>query len=98
MTFKEDLITDLPIFVDPNDFGKVATYKGNPVNIQFYSVFEEISPMESGIESKRTWALAKTDDVAGAVHGDTLTVDGTVYTIMGIEHEDGDLSVLRLSL
>lgn len=98
MTFREDLITDLSIFVEPNDFGKIATYRGNPVNIQFYSVFEEISPMESGIESRKTWALAKTDDVAGAVHGDTLMVDETVYTIMGIEHEDGGLSVLRLSL
>lgn len=98
MTFKEDLINDLSIFVDPNDFGKVGTYKGNPINIQFYNVFEEISPMESGIESRKIWAVAKTGDVTDAVHGDNLTVDGIDYIIAGIEHEDGGLSVLRLTL
>ncbi len=97
MTFKDDLIADLHIFLDPNDFGDQATYKGNPINGQFFSGYENASPFESNVESRKTWFVVRSTDVPGVVHGDTITIGATVYTIMAIEPEDSELTILRLA-
>ena len=97
MTFKDDLITDLPIFLSSDEFGKKATYKGTEIDIQFYSPYEEASPMEMGIKSRRVWAVARASDVADAVDGDTLTVDGVDYSIK-VKPGDSGLTTLELFL
>jgi hypothetical protein len=85
--------------LNPGEYGKIATYKGNEINIQFYKSFDPASPFEVNIETSRVWAVARTSDVSDAIHGDTLTIDGTVYKIMGPpEPGDSGLTTLKLSL
>ncbi len=98
MSFKDHLTADLDVFLNTDEFGKLATFKGNSIKVQFYKSFDPASPGDVNIETRRVWAVAKTSDVGAAVHGDTLTVDGTAYKIIGIEPGDSDLTTLRLGL
>ncbi len=98
MAFQDNLTADLDIFLNTDEYGKTGTFKGNSIKIQFYKNFEAASPGDANIETRRVWAVAKTTDVAGAVHGDTLTVDGTAYKITGIEPGDSGLTTLKLGL
>ncbi len=98
MAFQDNLIADLDIFLNADEFGELATFKGNSIKVQFYKSFDPASPGDVNIETRRVWAVAKTNDVSEAVHGDTLTIDGMAYKIIGIEPGDSGLTTLRLGL
>ncbi len=96
MSFQDDMLTDLSVFFNPDEFGRQAIYKGNTIQGQLFSEYESAALFESSVESRKTWFVARSSDVLDAVHGDTLTIDGVAYKIIEIEPEDSGITALRL--
>lgn len=100
MSFQSDMTADLAVFLA--DFGVSATYTpaggaGAAISVLFDN---EYAPMNLGgveVESLGPAAQCKTSDVSGAAHGDTLTIDGTRYSIIGVHPDGTGLTVLLLS-
>jgi len=51
----------------------------------------------AGVASSEPGAVCKSSDVAGARHGDTLTVNGATYAVIGVEPDGSGITILRLS-
>ena len=85
MPFTEDLSQ----FVDPAAFGRAATWNSTTVNGIFDNGF---LPVDAGgeirFETLTPQFICRTADVAGATHGQSVTIDGVAYLITGI-HPDG---------
>jgi hypothetical protein len=109
MTLAQDLTGDLPGFLDPDEFGTAATYIGytisaggrtaitKSINVIFDDAFDVISPITGEVELTRPQAIVRGSDTPAAEHDQTLTVNGTIYKIIGIRPEGTGLTVLILS-
>ena len=89
---------DLTVFFDTADFGDAATLtvSGVPssVNVIFdRAYFEPLGQFESA--QPMAWLAAT--DAGSAKQGDTLTVNSTTYTIVGVE-PDGTGRVVMFRL
>lgn len=89
MTFKNDLDTDISVFLDKDEFAEefVFSRTGLTINGIFDNEFETVV---DGVETTRPMALVKDSDITGIVQGDTMTrvSDSVVYNVTGV-HPDG---------
>jgi hypothetical protein len=97
MTFKDDLTTDLDIFLNSNEFAVDVTYQSATIKGVFDAPFESAVEGEMGIESTLPQVLVKTSDVASAVHGQTMTINSVVYQIIGIQPDGTGMTLILLS-
>ena len=97
MTFKSDLINDLDIFLDDDEFAVEITFDGGTVLGIFDNEFAVAVEGEIGIESATPQVLVKDSDIAGATHGQTMTIDSVVYKIIGIHPDGTGLTLILLS-
>lgn len=88
MTFKDDLLTDLDVFLNSDEFAEIVTYKGAAIRGVFDDAFQVSAPDGLGIETTQPQVVVKSADVAGMAHGDTMTIKTVVYKVIGI-HPDG---------
>jgi hypothetical protein len=97
MTFKNDLINDLDTFLNSDEFADDITY--NSVTIQgiFDDEFSSAVQGEMGIESTVPQVLVKTSDVVGIAHADLMTINSTVYKVIGIQPDGTGMTMLLLS-
>jgi len=59
---------------------------------------ETLSGTRVGVESQQPMLTCRTSDISGAEHGNSITVDGTSYTVRGIHPDGTGFSVLMLEL
>ncbi|MFH2073974.1 MAG: hypothetical protein ABIJ57_01315 [Pseudomonadota bacterium] len=102
MTLAEDMVADLGVFYDENDFAVSATLTVGAVvttiSVIFSAPFRGISPATGEIETTAPEARCKTSDVSTAVHGSTLVIGGVTYNVIGKQPgEDGIETILVLS-
>ena len=100
MTLKDQMIIDLDLFVNPDDFGDEAVFNSNTIDVLFFDTFESISPASIGsIETSSPQVILKTSAAAAAAHGDQIIINGTTYYITGgpQKSNDGLLSTFNLS-
>lgn len=72
---------NLDIFL--TDFGVPATLNGS---VTLRVLFDrEFSPIEFGAEGHAITATTRTDSLFGVRHGDTLTIAGNTYKVIGIQ-------------
>ncbi len=97
MTFKNDLINDLDIFLNSDEFGVDVTY--NTVTIQgiFDDEFSSAVQGEMGIESTVPQVLLKTADVPNVAHNETMTINSIVYKVIGIQPDGTGMTLILLS-
>lgn len=82
---------DLSEFFAADTLGTAATYKeggvgdGSSIQVIFKEDYVEISGASVDIEGTHPVAVCRAEDVPNAAHDDTVTVDGTVYTVAGIQ-------------
>jgi len=94
---------DLAAFFSADEFGVTATWSPatefpSSVDGILTLEFVEIAEGErAGVESRKPVFTCATADVPGNAHGAGLTVDGTAYTVAGIEPST-DGAVTRLIL
>lgn len=95
MAFAEDL----DVFVNPDDFGIAATWSVGPKSI--YCLFDTayVDPLGQ-FEGYGPVALVKSADVSGVAQGQTMTIAGTVYTIVEVRGyaAPGQPDILELRL
>jgi hypothetical protein len=99
MTLKDDLLTDLDdLFLNNEEFAVDVIYAA----VTFQGIFDDgfIDSADDGIavESTAPQVQVKTTDVAAASLGDNITVDGTVYKIIGKQPDGTGMSLILLSI
>lgn len=92
------------VFVDPADFGTVATWTlqgggTSALNILFDSPSVEVIGGEDVVVMGRELtALARSSDLPGTARaGDTLTVDGIAYEVTVISPDGLGMSTIRVA-
>lgn len=84
-TLADDLTSDLSFFFNEDEFGVPATFGAASITVIFDAAF--LSAM--GMGGTGPQAMCKTSDVAAAVQGDSITINGTAYTIAGPPEPNG---------
>lgn len=86
---------NLDAFLDTNAFAIAATLQGGAVvNV----IFDQAALDVLGVAGVNPVALAKASAVSAANIGQTLTINGTAYTIRNRQpQDDGALVLLQLS-
>lgn len=98
MTFKDDLTTDLDIFLNSNEFAVDVTFNAATIRGIFDNEFIALLEREGiGVEGAGPQCLFKTSDVSTAIHGDTMTIESIVYNIIGIQPDGTGLTRILLS-
>ncbi len=98
MTFKDDLLTDLDVFLDGDEFADEFVFSRSGLTIK--GIFDnEFETAVDDVETTQPAVTVKDTDVTGIVQGDTLTrvSDSVVYNVTG-PHPDGTgLTIVLLS-
>ena len=102
MTFKSDLNDDLTdVFFDPDEFADEVIYTDRTANAVFiYGNFDAEGISAAGVATTNPTLTCRTVDVAGAVPGETITRNGTVYAIAEPPRFDEDspgVTILELT-
>ena len=94
MTLAEDLISELPIFFDRDEFAVEAEKAdGSKINVIF-----DLNPEQTlMVENAEIQVTGRYSDFEGLVHEDTLTIGGVVYKVKPTPRDEGGISILRLS-
>lgn len=83
---------DLTAFFDVDEHATAATYNAATVN----GIFEDQFVAVGGIESSRPTFTCDEADVAGIVHGDSITINSIIYTVAG--HQPDGTGIMFLIL
>jgi hypothetical protein len=89
--FAEDLST---FFDVTSGFATTATLAGQPVPVIFDAAYA--GALSGLVETTGPQCIAKTADVAGAVQGNTITINAVAYTITGIQPDGTGITTLQL--
>lgn len=85
-----DAMTDI---LNDEDLGTDASYKENTIRVLFQNGFVVVN----GVETTAPMTECLDTDVAGVAHGDTITVGGVTYSIIGIQPTGSGITKLILS-
>ena len=81
------------------DYGTTVT---KPDTSTFTGIFDNdflaVDLDESEVESTEPTLLARTADVSGLAHGDSLTISSTSYKVRGIQPDGTGMTQIMLSL
>ncbi len=80
-------------FLDIDEFGVTANYDGG-TTIQ--GIYDDEYYESLDVESSDPVFHCRTSDVSDAVHGKTLVVNATNYTVKGVEPDGTGFTLLRL--
>lgn len=104
MTLTAQMVQDLDAFFDASTGFAVAASLvlggGAPVDVAviFDNPYAETDPVTAvGIATSQPTARVRAADAPGVAEGDTLTIDGTVYTVISPPRPDG-IGVTLLTL
>jgi len=82
-----------------NDYGTTVTKADTST---FTGIFDNdflaVDLDESEVESTEPTLLARTADVSGLAHGDTLTISAVSYTVRGIQPDGTGMTQIMLSV
>lgn len=88
-------IDDLDVFF--RDFGFEATIGGASTKVIFDEAYLGEKLFRSEVETSVLQVIAKSADVAGVAHGDTVTISGESFIVRGIQPDGTGMTVLLLS-
>jgi len=90
------IATDIKSVIASSPFAEnsTVTWQGNTITAVFRDFYIDAQGMESSIPS----LIVADSVVSGIAHGDQVTVDGTGYTVRGIEPNGYGKTVIILEL
>lgn len=97
MTLKSDITSDLPTFLNSNDFAETITYNSTSIVGIFDDAYKGINIATGEIESTDPQVIVKASDIAGIEHGATLIINSITYYVTGIHTDGTGLTALMLS-
>jgi hypothetical protein len=77
-------------------FAVDAVYSVGPATIRGIFDAAYFEPFGGQMQGNSPAFTTKTSNVPSAAHGQTLTIGGTVYTVVGVEPDGTGVTVLRL--
>lgn len=83
---------DFTAFFNTDEHATAATYEGSTVN----GVFDREYSAVLGLEANTPTFTCDESDVSDIAHGDTITIDGTDYTVREIQPDGTGVVVLVL--
>lgn len=83
-------------FFQTGDFATAATWSVGSATKNVIFDADYLEPLGNLVEGAQPVAVARAADFPAVAHGQTLTINGTVYTIRGVEPFDAGLVRLRL--
>ena len=82
-----------------NDYGTTVTKADTSTFIGIFdNDFLAVDVDESEVESTEPTLLARTADVSGLAHGDSLTISAVSYTVRGIQPDGTGMTQIMLSV
>lgn len=97
MTLKDDLTSDLDIFLNNEEFAIEVTYNLTTFNGIYDNAF--IDDQQGGIQAETLdpQIMVKTSDVSGLTHGETMTVNSVAYKVREIQPDGTGLTRILLT-
>jgi len=84
---------DITEFFDPRDgFADAAVYDALPIKKTIQIIFTTVFYQGAGVETSAPAAVCMSSDVVGVAHGHKLTINDVVYSVVGIDPDDKDLT------
>ena len=81
------------------DYGSTVTKADASTFVAIFdNDFLAVDLDESEVESSEPTLLARTADVSGLAHGDTLTISAVSYTVRGIQPDGTGMTQIMLSV
>ena len=88
MTLSEQLLSDLPVFFNTDEFSQTVTYAGSSIDavVSFNKNLDDAgqSPMATGL------IRVKASDVANPDYRDAVIISGVTWRVRRIESGDGN--------
>lgn len=101
MSLKDQLISDLDVFMNASEFGSSAVYNGSNIVVDFRSksdvIFEGRGDGIHEASGEIPSCYAKQADVEFAEVGDTIIIDNETYYIIDLDPPSGGMIKLYLS-
>lgn len=91
--FSEDLTT---MFDETYGFAVPASLGASSFSVIFDDAYYPAQGEEVNIETSKPRVTCKSSDVTGAMQGDTITIDGTAYTIIGKQPDGTGIIILTM--
>ncbi len=90
MTLKDQILQDDAVFYNEDEFSVSALLKcgvkpETEIMVILDNPYEQIGDIDGAIAGRLPTALVKTADVADAVQGDRITIEGTAYYIKSLQ-------------
>lgn len=78
--------------------GKLCANVVSVSGVEIDALFDKayLGALSGLVESTGPQCIAKTSDVAAVVQGSTITIDGTAYTVTGVQADGTGISTLQL--
>lgn len=96
MTLKADITSDLPTFLNSNDFAVTVTYNATSIVGIFDDAYKGIN-LAGEIESTDPQVIVRASDISGLEHGATLIINSVTYYVTAIHTDGTGLVTLLLS-
>jgi hypothetical protein len=97
MTFKDDLETDLDVFLNASEFATDITYKSATITGIFDNAYVVSALDTDDVETLQPQVYVKSGDVVGIVQGDTMTINGITYKVISPQPDGTGLTLVILS-
>ena len=97
MTLKSDITSDLPTFLNSNEFADTVTYNSTSIAGIFDDAYKGINMATGEIESTDPQVIVEASDISGIEHGATLIINSVIYYVTGIHPDGTGITILMLS-
>lgn len=102
MTLSADLITDLDVFMDADEFAVAIVYTPQGAAARtIYGIFdarhEYFSPLDGELAGLEQVLWCKTSDVSAVRANESMVIAGTTYRVIGAEPDGTGLTMVRLT-
>jgi hypothetical protein len=98
-TFKQDIISDIDeVILDNDEFSVDVLYNSTTFQGIFDDGFIDSADDGVAVESTAPQVQVKSTDVAGALHGQTMTIESVVYKIIGVQPDGTGMTLIMLSI
>ena len=97
MSLKDDLLTDLTTFLNPDEFAVEITYNSTMILGIYDNAFVEDQQNDINVETLQPQVIVKSSDVSSLSHGDTMTINSITYKVIGIQPDGTGLTIILLS-
>lgn len=93
--FTEDLTS---MFDETYGFAVPAVFKTKAISVIYDEDYYAASGQDVDIESTKPAAICRSADVPGVKIGDSITVDGDVFTVINVKPDGTGVTVLALEV